>query len=135
MLDPIPADRLSELGTENADQINWFLDQTSDFVIKPIPQIWAGLIDSPCPTENAVLQLTADTVKLQQQLVAADVSRIDTNLQSTLVFLVVSIATTLGAMAFTNFSFCAKENIVHIHKEITAINFFIFFILIYFLQR
>ena len=56
----------------------------------------AYLVDKTIPARNAVLQLTADTVKLQQQLVAAYVSRIDTNLQSTLVFLVVSI---LGAVS------------------------------------
>ena len=56
----------------------------------------AYLVDKTIPARNAVLQLTADTVKLQQQLVAADVSRINTNLQSTLVFLVVSI---LGAVS------------------------------------
>ena len=54
-------------------------------------EAFAYLVDNAIPARNALLQWTADNVKVQQKLVTDDVSQMDSSLKSTLSFLEASI--------------------------------------------
>lgn len=48
----------SLLPEENEERIDAFLAGHPDFAIQPVAEVWAGLLDTPCPAEGPYLRLT-----------------------------------------------------------------------------
>lgn len=46
--------------SENKSQIDSFLGRNSNFSLMPVPQVWKEVLSTPCPTNDAVLQLRPD---------------------------------------------------------------------------
>ena len=48
----------SMLPEENADRVNAFLERNAAFKPVPVPQVWAEVFSTPCPTDETFLTLT-----------------------------------------------------------------------------